>query len=329
MVKLTSDLIIRHGSHSKKQNYESDFQFLRRLTHVYCQEKHIDEITNLEVCRSLNVLYLYDNSIRSIKNLSSMGNLTHLYLQKNQISRINGLNGLSRLQKLYLGHNSITVVEGLENVESLTELHIENQSLPPGESLLFDPRTMEALSHSLSILNVSGNNLTEISELAVLSKLTQFFAANNQFHHLYDLSCAVRSWTSISRLELSGNPFCQSKKYRDKVILMSKRLVMLDGKEVSEATRLFLQSWQANKEMKKTAQKQRKDTTDFVVHLTQKDVGRQDLGVHREKVDMHSLTAEGSYFLPQSIPLTKPNKRLLAKGKKRSEGDDSTGIKVV
>jgi len=258
-----------------------------------------------------------------------MGNLTHLYLQKNQISRINGLNGLSRLQKLYLGHNSITVVEGLENVESLTELHIENQSLPPGESLLFDPRTMEALSHSLSILNVSGNNLTEISELAVLSKLTQFFAANNQFHHLYDLSCAVRSWTSISRLELSGNPFCQSKKYRDKVILMSKRLVMLDGKEVSEATRLFLQSWQANKEMKKTAQKQRKDTTDFVVHLTQKDVGRQDLGVHRETVDMHSLTAEGSYFLPQSIPLTKPNKRLLAKGKKRSEGDDSTGIKVV
>ena len=46
----------------------------------------------------------------------------------------------------YLGHNSITVVEGLENVESLTELHIENQNLPPGESLLFDPRTMEALS---------------------------------------------------------------------------------------------------------------------------------------------------------------------------------------
>ena len=46
MVKLTSDLIIRHGSHSKKQNYESDFQFLRRLTHVYCQEKHIDEIVS-------------------------------------------------------------------------------------------------------------------------------------------------------------------------------------------------------------------------------------------------------------------------------------------
>ena len=46
----------------------------------------------------------------------------------------------------YLGNNAISVVEGLENVQNLTELHIENQNLPPGESLLFDPRTMEALS---------------------------------------------------------------------------------------------------------------------------------------------------------------------------------------
>ena len=104
---------------------------------------------------------------------------------------------------------------------------------------------------------------------------------------------------------------------------------MLDGKEVSDATRLFLQSWQANKDMKKTAQKQRQDTTDFVVHLTQKDAERQDRGVHLGTVDTHQLATEGSYFLPQSIPLTKPNKGLLAKGSKRSEGDGSTGIKVV
>lgn len=48
----------------------------------------------------------------------------------------------------YLGSNAISVVEGLENVENLAELHIENQNLPPGESLLFDPRTIEALSVS-------------------------------------------------------------------------------------------------------------------------------------------------------------------------------------
>ncbi len=46
MVKITTDLIIKHGSHSKKQNYENDLQFLRRLTHIYLQEKNIDEIVS-------------------------------------------------------------------------------------------------------------------------------------------------------------------------------------------------------------------------------------------------------------------------------------------
>ena len=46
----------------------------------------------------------------------------------------------------YLGGNSITVVEGLDKLEHLEELHIENQRLPPGEQLLFDPRSLNAIS---------------------------------------------------------------------------------------------------------------------------------------------------------------------------------------
>ena len=64
----------------------------------------------------------------------------------------------------------------------------------------------------------------EISELSSLTRMTQLFAANNNLNDLYDLSCAVRSWPALSKLELSGNPFCHKKKYRDKVILMSRRL---------------------------------------------------------------------------------------------------------
>eukprot|EP00493_Phyllostaurus_siculus_P024200 UN24537 len=209
MVKITTDLIIKHGSHSKKQNYENDLQFLRRLTHIYLQEKNIDEIANLDTCKHLSVLYLYDNKINRIRNLSFASSLTHLYLQKNQINRIDGLNQLSRLSKLYLGNNAITVVEGLEGLDNLTELHIENQKLPPGESLPFDPRTLESLAKSLCVLNISGNNLTEVSELAVLSRITQFIATNNNIEDLYDLSCAVRAWPSLCKIELNGNPCCQ------------------------------------------------------------------------------------------------------------------------
>eukprot|EP00112_Aurelia_sp_Birch-Aquarium-sp1_P020126 Seg5113.1 transcript_id=Seg5113.1/GoldUCD/mRNA.D3Y31 product="Protein phosphatase 1 regulatory subunit 42" protein_id=Seg5113.1/GoldUCD/D3Y31 len=322
MVKITSDLIIRHGSHSKKQNYENDFQFLRRLTHIYCQEKNIDQIVNLEVCKNLAVLYLYDNNITVIKNLSCTSNLTHLYLQKNHISRISGLNGLTRLSKLYLGQNSISVIEGLEKNESLTELHIESQKLPAGEALLFDPRTIDALSGSLSVLNVAGNNLTEISELAVLSKMTQFFASNNDLSSMYDLSCAVRSWPSLSKLELQGNPFCGKKKYRDKIIVMSKRLVMLDGKEVSEATRLFLQSWQANKEMKRAKQKQRLESESAIFGVENGQLPRVPSLALQQPFDSNTLATEGSFVVHHAGPYTRQNKKfadILSKAAQRKD----------
>lgn len=48
----------------------------------------------------------------------------------------------------YLGNNAITVIEGLEKLENLRELHVEKQRLPPGEKLLFEPRSLECLSVS-------------------------------------------------------------------------------------------------------------------------------------------------------------------------------------
>lgn len=56
----------------------------------------------------------------------------------------------------YLNGNAITVVEGLEGLTNLTELHIANQRLPEGEKLLFDPRSLKAVSVSaLSTYNCS------------------------------------------------------------------------------------------------------------------------------------------------------------------------------
>lgn len=48
----------------------------------------------------------------------------------------------------YLNGNAITVVEGLEALTQLSELHIAHQRLPEGEKLLFDPRTLFAISVS-------------------------------------------------------------------------------------------------------------------------------------------------------------------------------------
>ena len=102
MVRLTIDLIARGTSgYTKKKREESMPSYLKRLTHLYLEDKKIDEIgDDLSLCRNLSVLYLYDNNIVQIPNLLHNMNITHLYLQNNQIPKIESLGHLKRLSKL-------------------------------------------------------------------------------------------------------------------------------------------------------------------------------------------------------------------------------------
>ncbi|PFX27342.1 protein phosphatase 1 regulatory subunit 42-like [Stylophora pistillata] len=256
MGKITLEMLAKSPSHTKKRRDETVQQYVRRLTHLYFSEKNIDEIDNLHHCRNLSVLYLYDNNIAKIKNLGFATSLTHLYLQKNEITKIEGLDNLRRLSKLYLGSNSITVVEGLEKLESLRELHIEKQNLPRGEKLLFEPRSLEALSKSLCVLNISENNMDSVEELRCLKNMTQFFTENNCLSDMKEFSRVLVSWPSLWRLELTGNPICNKKKYRDRVIVMSRSLVMLDGKEINETAKRFLMNWKASRDARRRQRKQ-------------------------------------------------------------------------
>ncbi|XP_041357135.1 protein phosphatase 1 regulatory subunit 42-like isoform X3 [Gigantopelta aegis] len=253
MVKLTIDLIARGTSgYTKKKRDETMPQYLRRLTHLYLEDKNIDEVgEDLALCRNLIVLYLYDNSLAKIPLLHHNCNLTHLYLQNNGISKIENLSSLTRLTKLYLGGNKITVLEGLEKQEHLQELHFENQHLPPGEKLLFDPRSLRKLAKSLQVLNVSGNNLDSFTDLECLKNLNQLMATDNNLNDMKELAHILGQWTCMCRLELMGNPICHKAKYRDRVIIMSQKLAVLDGKEITETSRQFLRNWHASKETQK------------------------------------------------------------------------------
>lgn len=251
MVRLTVDLIARTNNHLRNRKDETLSQYLKRLTHLNVSNKHIDCLDDLSACRNLAVLYLYDNNIREIRSLGFLTTLTHLYLQNNCISCIESLSGLKRLEKLYLGGNYLTVIEGLEGLEELRELHIESQKIPPGEKLLFDPRTLHSLSKSLSVLNISNNNIDELKELAVLENLTQLVAVDNHLNDIKDLEFVLGRWPRLWRMDLTGNPICQKPKYRDKVIVISKTLEILDGREIKEMARQFLLNWKASKDARK------------------------------------------------------------------------------
>ncbi|KAM5210856.1 LOW QUALITY PROTEIN: protein phosphatase 1 regulatory subunit 42 [Hipposideros larvatus] len=254
MVRLTLDLIAKN-SNLKPRKEESTSQYLKKITHINFSDRNIDAIDDLSLCKNLSVLYLYDNRISQITNLNFATNLTHLYLQNNCISCIENLGSLKKLEKLYLGGNYIAVVEGLEELEGLRELHVESQRLPLGEKLLFDPRTLHSLAKSLSILNISNNNIDDIRDLEILENLNQLIAVDNQLLHVKDLEFLLNKWRKLWKMDLNGNPVCLKPKYRDRLILVSKSLEFLDGKEIKTMERQFLINWKASKDAKKITKK--------------------------------------------------------------------------
>uniref|UniRef100_H2QW95 Protein phosphatase 1 regulatory subunit 42 n=2 Tax=Pan TaxID=9596 RepID=H2QW95_PANTR len=248
MVRLTLDLIARN-SNLKPRKEETISQCLKKITHINFSDKNIDAIEDLSLCKNLSVLYLYDNCISQITNLNYATNLTHLYLQNNLLLFFNNVSDF------YDYGNYIAVIEGLEELGELRELHVENQRLPLGEKLLFDPRTLHSLAKSLCILNISNNNIDDIRDLEILENLNQLIAVDNQLLHVKDLEFLLNKLMKLWKIDLNGNPVCLKPKYRDRLILVSKSLEFLDGKEIKNIERQFLMNWKASKDAKKISKK--------------------------------------------------------------------------
>ncbi|CAF1414225.1 unnamed protein product [Rotaria sordida] len=260
MVKLTSDLIAKQTpGHNKRRADETVEHYLSRLTHLPFQNRGIDSIDVIPPCRLLTVIYLYDNIINKIENINFAENLTYLYLQNNRIQKLENLDYCSKLQKLYIGGNQIQVLEGLDKCIYLTEIYAENQHLPEGEKLVFEPRTLQCLSNVLEILNVSGNNLDSLVELGCLEKLQELTANNNNLENLRELVQLLSMWPYLKRLDTSRNPMCSKSRYRERLIVVSTTLEMLDGKQITDNSRQFLMSWKASREAQQIREKSKSD----------------------------------------------------------------------
>ena len=46
MVKITQEMLLKYASHSKQRTNETNSQYLKRLTHIYFQERNIDDIVS-------------------------------------------------------------------------------------------------------------------------------------------------------------------------------------------------------------------------------------------------------------------------------------------
>eukprot|EP00056_Hartaetosiga_gracilis_P013436 m.221830 g.221830 ORF g.221830 m.221830 type:complete len:364 (-) comp13846_c0_seq4:3654-4745(-) len=242
-IELSKEVIASGASKLRRRKDEKLENFLERITHLKLQRRQIQSLNFLNLCKKLVALYLYENLILKMTNLSACHNLTYIYLQDNQIGRLEGIGKLKFLSKLFIGRNKIVVVEGLHELPNLTELHIEHQHLPPGEKLLFDPRSIATISKTVKKLNVAGNGLTSIMDFTSLACIEKLDVSHNRLTDLNEFGLVFGHSRTLHTLNVVGNPFCSLMKYVEEVVTQIPHLNAIDGREFNETQRAFLLNW--------------------------------------------------------------------------------------
>mmetsp|Transcript_7360 Transcript_7360/g.18910 ORF Transcript_7360/g.18910 Transcript_7360/m.18910 type:complete len:315 (-) Transcript_7360:316-1260(-) len=257
MVKLTLEMLARCKSHQRRLKDEPLEKYVQRLTHFGLMKRGITELTaDLHNCRNAAALYLYDNRLLRVQHIDQCRFLTQLYLQRNNIRMMSGFVELRCLEKLHLGGNGISVVEGIHKLPALQELHLDNQDLPPGEKLVFDPRSLLGVAHTLLVLNVAGNRLDDLDDLANLRMLRQLNVSDNFIRSVRQLTWVLRQNEHLRRLAIAGNPASHTKRVREKIIPLCPSLDMLDGEAITPIQRRFLLNWENAKLKRRTKREQ-------------------------------------------------------------------------
>ncbi|XP_035783783.1 protein phosphatase 1 regulatory subunit 42-like [Anopheles albimanus] len=218
------------------------------LTHLYLNDKNMTKINTIYPTKNILVLYLHNNQISKIEKLNAFAHLTHLYLQWNNLRKIENLDSLKNLKQLYLGYNKISRLENLGNLKKLEQVHIERQQLDGAVRFDFDPECICALANHLKVLNIKKLKLTNIDALEPLWKLEILLASENNFKSTDDITPVISALYSLRVLDLQGSAAQRDVHYREKVTAAAgHKLLLLDGKMISQSTRNFIKNFQTVK----------------------------------------------------------------------------------
>ncbi|WP_461568075.1 leucine-rich repeat domain-containing protein [Thermincola ferriacetica] len=185
-------------------------EFLENLTYLNLSYNNISDITPLQSLSKLENLKLKFNPIESIQPLSGLTSLQRLDLAYTGVSDISPLLSLLSLEALDLKGNGISDIRSLVNVlkflwyldlsnNSISNRIISNQfnfmELGDDQLELFQEAT------NLRYLNLSNNNLQDVSNLQSAVNLTHLSLAGNNLNSIDSLA----SLTNLISLVVSEN----------------------------------------------------------------------------------------------------------------------------
>ena len=169
-----------------------------KLTHLDLTSGQIKDLSWISGMTTLKILVLYDNQITNIAPLANLTELTGLNLRGNNISDVSALSKLTKLTVFDItGNSNITDIQVIRNFSKIESLDLEN--LPKAN-------VMQALQNCVDLskikkLNISNNNIEDISVLSGATSLEALWAANNKISNIDALSNCKK----LNTLYLNGN----------------------------------------------------------------------------------------------------------------------------
>lgn len=203
------------------------FAGLQELTVV--SQPGVTSLEGLSVCPDLRSLTVCECALRSTRGVNKNTRLTRLVLYSNRIGDLQDVASLGALQVLDLNHNCLGDMGKVPPLRSLSTLRLRGNGIrhlhrvqvvqesvsaseesSAAREVRLPLRCLSSLS-GLSSLELSGNKILDIGEVAFLQPLTQ-----------------------LSVLDLAGkdtppNPVCNAPDYLQAVLVMLPQLQQLDG----------------------------------------------------------------------------------------------------
>ncbi|XP_020387827.1 protein phosphatase 1 regulatory subunit 7-like [Rhincodon typus] len=144
--------------------------------------KGIKKLQKFEKLPGIKTLDLSCNSIEEIEYLDNNNEITELKLYGNNIRKIKNLDRLQELQVLQLQFNNITSLrKGLLRLRKLQRLRLDSNRL-----ICVESRELSGL-YQLTALDISHNQLTDITAVNMLPCLEELLASNNKLCGVIDL----------------------------------------------------------------------------------------------------------------------------------------------
>eukprot|EP00325_Prymnesiales_sp_UTEX-LB-985_P033813 CAMPEP_0174739360 /NCGR_PEP_ID=MMETSP1094-20130205/71462_1 /TAXON_ID=156173 /ORGANISM="Chrysochromulina brevifilum, Strain UTEX LB 985" /LENGTH=256 /DNA_ID=CAMNT_0015942919 /DNA_START=106 /DNA_END=876 /DNA_ORIENTATION=+ len=240
---ITQDLLCAAASSSqaKLRPKESTEKFLARQTHLHLNDRRLtSSALPSGCCPSLKALYLFDNEIQILEGLGPLAQLTHLYAQNNSISEVaSDVGSLTRLRKLYLNGNRLRSLTPLAPLVALEELQVSSQKLPAGMALDLGAAALGMMS-GLRVLAVANNGLMSVNDLKCCKALEVVDLSKNQLRTLADMADLITA-APVRELDLRGNEISDSRVELDSVIVASPTMQSLNGRDLMQSERPYLQ----------------------------------------------------------------------------------------